>query len=142
MEEKNSNSQFNQHAQGSVWLWQSDPNPWKEQDSSRWSWTPYLSEVSRCIEAAFVENKKTVDIGHHEIEFASMVQRAKKDRNRMRRVKREIISGSGTDQTPTIQKSQRIMNPAFGDVDHFLDYIMKRTPEAYKVFQRLKDLTP
>ena len=33
--------QPNSHFQGVQWYWQSDGDPWKEKDSTKWNWAPY-----------------------------------------------------------------------------------------------------
>jgi len=126
------------------WKWQSDPDPWKEKDSTKWTWQDYSSEQSSIIEKAFLLNQATADLGDYEIDFNKMLQVKKNDRHRIRRVKRQEPSRFLMEMPePTIvsSKDQKTINEAFGTVQHFLDYIMKRTPEAYRLYQRLKDLS-
>ena len=129
------------------WLWQSDPDPWKEKDSALWKWTPYSHDLSECIEKASSLNNANIDIGNYEIDLKKMLQINKRERNRVRRIKREVIKNLQSrflielPKPSIIEKEQKTINNAFGNVQHFLNYIMKRTPQAYKLFQQLKGLS-
>ena len=149
--EVDSNSIFGLQAtpdrQISQWLWQSDSDPWKEKDPTKWVWTPYVYDTHCLIEKAFICNHSIVDLGNnYEIDLKKMLQVSKQDRNKVRRVKREAMDQSRNrfllDLEPlTIEKGQKTANPAFGNVQHFLNYIMQRTTESYNLYQKLKDLT-
>ena len=51
-----------------TWYWQSDPDPWKEDDPKKWNWTPYPAPISAKIENAYHHRQKTVDLGDYEID--------------------------------------------------------------------------
>ena len=75
-----------------------------------------------------------------------MLQVSKLDRNKVRRVRREAADPSRNRQLLelkplTIEKNQKTLNPAFGNVQHFLSYIMQRTTESYNLYHKLIDLT-
>jgi len=126
------------------WKWQSDSDPWKEKDSTKWTWQDYIPEQCTIIEKAFSLNQATADLGDYEIDFEKMLQVKKSDKHRIRRVKRQGPSRFMMDiPEPMIVsgKDQKTINEAFGTVQHFLEYIMKRTPEAYALYQRLKSLS-
>ncbi len=123
------------------WSWQSDVDPWKEKDEKKWSWTPYKVDINQIIENSFLKKEKIADIGDYEIDLVKMLQVNKADRYRIRRIKREELLDQsrfsldlGKPQ-PVVKKT---MNSPFGNVHHFLDFIMKRTPEAYELYQELK----
>ena len=129
------------------WFWQSEADPWKERDPSKWAWTAYTYDLCRCIEKAFILNHKTADLGHYEIDFKKMVQVNKQDPTKVRRVKREAPKQSQSrlllelPKPLTIENNQKTINHAFGNVQHFLSYITQRTKQSYDLFQRLKDLS-
>jgi len=126
------------------WQWQCDPDPWKEKDPVKWSWQDYSNDVSLIIENAFSLNQEEIiGIGNnYEIDFKKMVQVNKNDRYRVRRVRRQEQSRFMMElpEPIVIGKDQKTINEAFGTVQQFLDYIMKRTPESYGLYQRLKSL--
>ena len=122
------------------WFWQSDLDPWIEKDSTKWAWSAYLDDICFCIEKAFILNHKTVETGNYEIDFKKMVQVSKQDRSKVRRIKREVKDQSQSRLLLELPKPQKTINDAFGNVQHFLDYIMKRTVGSYNLFHRLKDL--
>ena len=129
------------------WFWHSDLDPSKEKDSTKWSWEAYPYDKCQIIEKAFISNEPTVDLGDYEIDLNKMIQVNKTYRNKIRTVRREIYNRRRSrfleelPQPSLVRKDQKTVNDAFGNVDHFLNYIMKRTPEAYKLFERLKALT-
>ena len=146
-----SNSTFELQAtpgcQISQWLWQSDSDPWKQRDPTKWVWTPYVYDTHCLVEKAFICNHSIVDLGNnYEIDLKKMLQVSKQDRNKVRRVRREAADQSRNRfmlelQPLTIEKGQKTANSAFGNVQHFLNYIMQRTTESYNLYQKLKDLT-
>jgi len=126
------------------WQWQSDTEPWRQKDPTRRHWQDYSYEQCIIIENAFSSDQKLADLGEYEVDFKKMQQIKKSDRFRIRRVRRQEQSRFLLEiPEPTIvcQKSQKTINEAFGPVQHFLDYIMKKTPEAYGLYQRLVHLS-
>jgi len=126
------------------WQWQSDSGPHKEKDPSKWTWQNYPSDISLIIEKAFSHNKEEIiELGDFELNLRSMLLVHKKQRNQVFRVRRQTQSRFLMEipqPAMIIAKEQKTMNEAFGTIQHFLDYIMKRTPEAYGLYQRLKRL--
>lgn len=126
-----------------IWQWQlgPDPDPWAESDPTKWTWKNYSDDECDIIEKAFSLKKEAADLKGYEINFKRMHQVNKMDKNKFRRVRRREKSRHMMDLSETVIKEQKTMNEAFGTIQHFLDYIMKRTPEAYSLYQRLKKLS-
>ena len=132
--------------QTSQWFWQSNSDPWMEKDPIKWIWTAFAYDIHCLIEKAFICNHSIADLGDCEIDLKKMLQVNKQDRNKVRRVRREAADQSHSrhllELRPlTVGKDQKTINPAFGNVQHFLSYIMQRTIESYSLYQKLKDLT-
>jgi len=125
-----------------TWQWQSGPNPdpWAEKDASKWSWQDYSHDHCLIIEEASSFNKEVADLGNYEIDLKKMVQVNKQFRNRMRRVRRRETSRFMMEmpEPMVVLKDQKTMIQAFGTIQCFLDEMMKRTPEAYGLYQRLR----
>jgi len=128
------------------WFWQSDQDPFAEKDPQKWTWTPYPDDHSYKIEDGRLSCESVIDLGEYEVDLKRMCQINKKERHRIRRVKMELNASyqsrfvSDLPVPTSIDKYQKSINPAFGTVQHFLNYIMKRTREAFKLFQKLRDL--
>jgi len=123
-----------------LWQWQSDLDPWKEKDAAKWTWQNYSDDNCRIIEQAFFQNKEIADLKDYEIDLKKMLQVRKDDKHRIRRVRRQEKSRLAMEISKPVAVAQKTMNEAFGTIQQFLDYIMKRTPEAYALYQRLKEL--
>ena len=74
-----------------------------------------------------------------------MLQINKKDKYKVRRVKRAALKQSrfllDLPEPLAIEKSQKTFNHAFGNIHHFLNYIMQRTEQSYKLYHKLHDLS-
>jgi len=124
-----------------LWQWQSgpSPDPWKEKDPSKFSWQPYSDSDSLIIEQAFSLHKDLVDLNdNYEIDLKKMLQVNKKDKNRIRRVRRQeksrfMMEISGPEILPKEEKS-------FGTPQDFLEYLLTKAPEAYQLSQRMRKL--
>jgi len=130
--------------EGVFWQWQSGPNPdpWAEKDPAKRTWQDYSDDDCHIIEQAFLLKKEIADLKDYEVDLKKMVQVNKKFRNRVRRVRRQEKSRFMMEMSEpvAIVKNEKTINEAFGTIQHFLEYIMKRTPEAYGLYQRLKTL--
>lgn len=123
------------------WFWQSDFDPWKDTDPTKWTWTAYSHDLNFTIENGFESDPiSLVDIGHYEVDLKNMVQYKKGDKYRMRRVRREIQEQSRMTLELSAPQAQRTFNKAFGTVEHFISYIMSRTPESNRILRRLEGL--
>lgn len=125
------------------WFWQSDSDPWKSKDPTKWTWNAYLVDLNSMIENAFTLNPSSpVDIGDYMIDLKLMMQYRKDDPGRMRRVKREVQKQLQSRLLLDLPepKVQKTINEAFGTVQHFLSYVMNRTPESYNLLRRLEGL--
>ncbi len=71
------------------WQWQSDVDPWKDQDPSKWTWQNYSSDACLMIEKAFIEKKEADLESNYEINFKKMLQINKKNKDRIRRIRRQ-----------------------------------------------------
>ena len=133
------------HLEAALWQWQSgpDPDPWSEKDPSKWIWQNFSDNDSLIIEKAFSLNEDLADLKDYEVDLKRMLQVSKQLKNRVRRVRRQEQSRFMMEMSMpvAIVQNQKTMNEAFGTIQHFLDYIMKRTPEAYELYQRLKTLS-
>jgi len=126
----------------SIWQWQSDADPFQGKDPAKWTWKNYSDGDCLLIEEAFTFKKETLDLQDHQIDLKKMLQVSKKSKNRVRRVRRQVQSRFMMEmpEPKIVIQEQNAMNEAFGAIQHFLGYIMKRTPEAYGLYQRLKTL--
>jgi len=122
----------------SLWQWQSDLDPFQETNPAKWTWQNYSDEECAIIEEAFGLDQEFIDLKEHEIDLRKMLQVHKRFRNQVRRVRRQEKSRFMIEMPEP--KIERTMNQAFGTIQHFLEYIMKRTPEAYGLYQRLERL--
>jgi len=130
-----------------VWQWQSDADPYKEKDEAKWIWQDYPHESCRILEKALRLKQEVADLGDYEVDLKRMLQVNKKDKNRVRRVRKQANNSdqsrfmSELPEPVIVGADDKTMNQAFGTVQHFLDYIMKRTPESYSLYQSLKKLS-
>jgi len=124
------------------WQWQCDLDPWEETDPAKWSWENYSEETCIIIERAFSLKQGVADLGEYEVDLIEMRQINKKDRYRQRRVRRKGYSRFMIEmpEPKVVPRDDKTINHAFGTVQHFLNYIMKRTPEAHILYKRLMKL--
>jgi len=135
--------------EASVWQWQADADPYKETDPSKWIWQSYSNDVCRILENAFRLKQDLVDLpGDYEIDLKKMVQVNKKSKDKVRRIQRQVLHYDDQYQSrfkaeipEPVVVAQKSLSAAFGTVQHFLDYIMKKTPESYMLYQDLKKLS-
>lgn len=122
------------------WQWQSGLDRWKEKDPAKWTWQNYSDEECAIVEKAFSLNEEQVDLNFYEIDLKRMLQVDKRSRDRVRRVRRK-----GNNEflmaPQTILRDQKTMNEVFGTIQHFLNFIARKTPETDQLYQRLKTLT-
>jgi len=127
-----------------LWQWQSGPNPdpWVENNPAKWTWQSYSDDDCLIIEKAFSSKKDIADLKDYEVDLKKMVQVDKKSKERVRRVRRQEKSRFMMEisQPMAIIRDQKAMNQAFGTIEYFLAYIVKRTPEAYRLNQTLGKL--
>jgi len=73
-----------------VWKWQSNLNPWNENETVEW--TRYSDLEIQVIEEAYEKNEPKVEVGDYILDFKCMVQMGKGNRNKQRRVKRKEVN--------------------------------------------------
>ncbi|CAF1534844.1 unnamed protein product [Adineta ricciae] len=72
-----------------VWYWQSNSNPFSTTEEKQW--TRYNQNEVQCIEEAYTNNAKKVEINQiYFIDLKKMLQISKYDKNKQRPIKREI----------------------------------------------------
>lgn len=122
------------------WQFQSDPDPYQQPDPSKWIWQNYSDEDNLTIEEAYLTKQKLINLKDHQIDLKKLVPISLQDKNKVRRVRRQEPSRFLLEipEANIIAKDQKTMNEAFGTVQQFLEYVMKRTPEAYTLYQKLK----
>lgn len=138
------NSPSNDH-QVLQWFWQSGEDPWEEQDDTKYIWTAYSAQNAYSLEKAFIFNESVVDLGDYEVDLTKMLQVNKQDNYKVRRVKRAAVEQSrfllDVPEPVAIVQSQKTMNHAFGNIHHFLNHIIHRTQQSYKLYFKLSNLT-
>jgi hypothetical protein len=72
-----------------VWFWQSNPNPWDENEKQEWK--RYSDFENDFIETAFQRKEKQVKLSDYILDFKHNVQLKNDDRSRQRTVKREVV---------------------------------------------------
>jgi len=131
----------------SIWQWQSDKDPYEENDETNWKWQDYPYDSCLILEKALRLKQAIADLGDYEVDLKRMVQVNKKDKNRVRRVRRQSNKSdqsrlmSEMPEPVVISSDEKTMNQAFGTVQHFLEYMMKRTRESYRLYQSLKNMS-
>lgn len=71
------------------WQWQSDSDPWKEKDPSKWNWRNYPYDECAMLEIAYSLKHETAELDQYIIDFNQMLQIHKSVKNRSRRVRRQ-----------------------------------------------------
>jgi len=124
------------------WQWQSDFNPRDEENPFEWNWRDYSDSDCFILEKAFLLNEKKAILRNYEVDLGRMLQVHKKFSNRIRRVRRQVESRFMMEmpELKVVTKEQKTMNEAFGTLQHFLDYLMKRTREADSLNKKLTEL--
>ncbi|CAF1247705.1 unnamed protein product [Didymodactylos carnosus] len=72
-----------------MWSWQSNSDPWNEQQTKEWQ--RYSDLEIDLIEREYQNNEKMVELGDYVIDFIQMYQFRKGSEHRQRRVKREMV---------------------------------------------------
>lgn len=72
-----------------VWLWQSNPNPWDENEKQEWR--RYSDFENDFIETAFQRKEKHVTLNEYILDLQHNIQLKNDNRSRQRKVKREVV---------------------------------------------------
>jgi hypothetical protein len=72
-----------------LWFWQSNPNPWDEQEQEEWK--RYSDFENDHIEQAFQQKQKDIQLNDYVIDFDFHMQFDKNDRERQRLIQRRKI---------------------------------------------------
>ena len=122
-----------------TWSWQSNPNPWSNDEPATWS--EYPDTLSKKVEEAFISKKNGVDLGNYVVHFKKGVQARKGDLDKQRRIRRQVtVVRPESSSSAKSTLAPKTINRAFGTLYQFINLLelLPRPEGDFKLYRLIK----